>query len=124
MTGTIGRTTAITKINMPSNGELVTQGDGMTDAQGDLPVSFVAAKGTRGYSGDYAYTVIADVTDASRRQISGEGVLHVTNQAFYAYLNIPQAFYQKGDKVQVELRTQDADQKPVSLHGNADRRRA
>ena len=100
-----------------SNGELVTQGEGVTDAQGNLPVSFLTAKGTRGYSGDYAYTVTADVTDASRRQITGEGVLHVTNQAFYAYLNIPQAFYQKGDKVQVELRTQDADQNSRSATG-------
>ncbi len=100
-----------------AQGELVTSGSGVTDAQGALSVSFVADKGTRGFQGDYAYTVMADVTDASRRVISGEGVLHVTNQAFYAYLNIPQSFYRQGDTVQVELRTQNADQQPVSVTG-------
>ncbi len=100
-----------------AQGELVTSGSGVTDAQGALAVSFVADKGTRGFRGDYAYTVMADVTDASRRVISGEGVLHVTNQAFYAYLNIPQSFYRQGDTVQVELRTQNADQQPVSVTG-------
>ena len=100
-----------------SQGELVTQGSGVTDGKGTLAVSFTADKGTRGYSGDYAYTVMADVTDSSRRQISGEGVLHVTNQAFYAYLNVPNGFYHQGDKVQVELRTQNADRLPVSATG-------
>ena len=100
-----------------AQGELVTSGSGVTDAGGALAVSFLADKGTRGYRGDYAYTVMADVTDASRRVISGEGVLHVTNQAFYAYLNISQSFYHQGDTVQVELRTQNADQQPVSVTG-------
>ncbi|MDQ2798468.1 MAG: hypothetical protein M3Y13_02360, partial [Armatimonadota bacterium] len=98
-------------------GELVTQGEGTTDAKGNLSVTFAAAKGTRGYEGDYACTVKADVVDASRRQISGEGILHVTNQAFYAYLNLQKGFYHAGDKVQIELRTQDADQQPVKTEG-------
>lgn len=98
-------------------GELVTKGGGVTDAKGAVSVTFTAAKGTRGYDGDYAYTVKADVTDSSRRQISGEGVLHVTNQAFYAYLNVPNGFYQRGDAVQIELRTQNADEKPVTASG-------
>jgi len=98
-------------------GEIISQGSGVTDAHGVLSVTFTAGKGTRGYSGDYAYTVMADVVDASRRQISGEGVLHVTNQAFDAYLNVPNGFYKRGDKVQVELRTQNADEQPVEVTG-------
>ena len=98
-------------------GELVTKGEGVTDAKGALEVNFVADKGTRGYGGDYAYTVMANVVDSSRRQISGEGILHVTNQAFYAYLNVPNGFYQRGDKVQIELRTQNADEQPVPVTG-------
>ncbi len=98
-------------------GELVTRGEGVTDAHGALAVGFTALKGTRGYAGDYAYTVKADVVDSSRRRISGEGVLHVTRQAFYAYLNIPNGFYRRGDAVQIELRTQNADEKPVAATG-------
>ncbi len=98
-------------------GELVTSGSGVTDAQGALAVSFTADKGTRGFQGDYAYTVMADVTDASRRLISGEGVLHVTAQAFSAYLNLPSSFYRQGDTLPIELRTQNADQQPVSVTG-------
>ena len=75
-------------------GEIISQGSGISDAHGVLSVTFTAAKGTRGYSGDYAYTIMADVTDASRRQISGEGVLHVTNQAFDAYLERPERLLQ------------------------------
>ncbi len=100
-----------------AQGELVTSGSGVTDAQGALAVSFTADKDTRGFQGDYAYTVMADVTDSSRRLISGEGVLHVTNQAFYAYLNLRSSFGRRGDTVPIELRTQNADQQPVSVTG-------
>ena len=100
-----------------NQGELVTSGSGVTDAQGALAVSFAADKGTRGFQGDYAYTVMADVTDSSRRLISGEGVLHVTAQAFSAYLNLPSSFYRQGDTLPIELRTQNADQQPVSVTG-------
>ncbi len=98
-------------------GELVTSGEGVTDAHGALAVSFTALKGTRDYAGDYAYTVKADVVDSSRRQVGGEGILHVTRQAFYAYLNVPQGFYQMGDKAQIELRTLNPDAQPVSVSG-------
>jgi len=98
-------------------GELVTSGEGVTDAHGALAVSFTALKGTRAYAGDYAYTVKADVVDSSRRQVGGEGILHVTRQAFYAYLNVPNGFYQLGDKAQIELRTLNPDAQPVSTSG-------
>ena len=98
-------------------GELVTQGQAATDATGNARVSFRADKGARGYDGDYAYTIQADVTDASRRRITGEGVMHVTNQAFYASLNIAQGYYQTGDTVQIELRAQNADAQPVAAIG-------
>ena len=98
-------------------GEVVTRGEGTTDAKGNFSVTFVADKGTRGYAGDYAYTVKADVTDASRRQISGEGVLKVSHQPFYAYLNVPNGFYHRGDTVQIELRAQDANAAPVARMG-------
>nr|MDQ2688327.1 MG2 domain-containing protein [Armatimonadota bacterium] len=98
-------------------GEIVTQGEGVTDAQGNLRVTFVADKGARGYDGDYAYTVKADVTDTSRRQISGEGIVKVSHQSFYAYLNVPNGFYHRGDTAQIELRTQDANAQSVSATG-------
>ena len=98
-------------------GELVTSGEGVTDAHRALAVSFTALKGTRDYAGDYAYTVKADVVDSSRRLVGGEGILHVTRQAFYAYLNVPQGFYQMGDKAQIELRTLNPDEQPVSVSG-------
>lgn len=98
-------------------GEVVTRGEGTTDARGNLSVTFVADKGTRGYDGDYAYTIKADVTDASRRQITGEGVLKVSHQPFYAYLNVPNGFYHRGDTVQIELRAQDANATPIAQTG-------
>ena len=98
-------------------GELVTQGTATTDAKGEAVVTFKADKGSRAYQGDYSYTVMADVTDSSRRLISGEGVVHVTNQQFYAFLNLPKSFAQEGDTVQIELRAVDADQKPVAATG-------
>ncbi len=100
-----------------NQGEIVAQGSGALDDKGQLKVSFVAAKGTRDYDGDYAYTVIADVVDASRRQIEGEGIVKVAHQQFYAYLNVPNGFYHEGDIAQIELRAQDANDKPVSASG-------
>jgi uncharacterized protein YfaS (alpha-2-macroglobulin family) len=101
----------------PESGELVTQGHGVLDDKGDLAVAFTALKGTRGYAGDYAYTVKADVVDSSRRQISGTGVLKVARQQFFAYLHLPDAFYQQNDIAQVEVRTEDANNQPVSSSG-------
>ncbi len=98
-------------------GELVTKGEGVTGADGTLKVSFKADAGTRGYQGDYAYTVKAEVIDSSRRTIEGEGVVKVARQGFYAFLDVKRGFYRPGDIAQFEVRTQDASENPVSVKG-------
>lgn len=98
-------------------GELVAQGQIFTDAAGNASIHFPAKRGARDYTGDYSYTIDVAIVDASRRQVSGEGTLKVTNQQFYAYLKAARGFYVAGDKAQIELRTQDANDNPVAATG-------
>jgi uncharacterized protein YfaS (alpha-2-macroglobulin family)/TolA-binding protein len=101
-----------------AGGDLVAQGEGKTDAAGELRVRFeTKASDARWQQQDARYTVEAEVTDASRRVITGNGEVKATHRAFYAFLNLPQEFFQAGDRVPVEVATRDASDRPVAAKG-------
>jgi alpha-2-macroglobulin len=58
------------------------------------------------------------VTDASRRTITGSGSVMATRQQFFAFVDTPHGFYQKGDRVPVEVVTLDANEQPVAASGS------
>lgn len=85
-----------------------------TDANGKARVTFKTEKDR-----DFTYTVEARVVDKSRREVTGTGEIKVTTQPFYLTA-LPQRYiYSPKDKVQIELVTENANNEPVSVLGNA-----
>jgi len=116
--------TARRNIGGEGSGTIVKEGTVQTDASGNAEVSFTATKDEvvddnnwwRRYSNPL-YTIEAEVTDKSRRTIEGQGSVRVANQQYFAFLNTKGGFFQKGDRVQVEVRTQNANDKPQAANG-------
>jgi uncharacterized protein YfaS (alpha-2-macroglobulin family) len=67
--------------------------------------------------GDMEYRVEARVTDASRREVRGEGSVRVTRQRYFATARALNRLPQPGDNTRVEFRTTDANNQPVAVAG-------
>ncbi len=112
------------------SGEVVYEGTTTTDAQGNAKIAFQTQSITDSDSqpqvryGFYPvwksnplYTIEAEITDSSRRTIEAQGQVKVANQPYFAFLNVERGYFQKGDRVPIELRTQDANEIPVKATG-------
>ncbi|PKL80564.1 MAG: hypothetical protein CVV27_00155 [Candidatus Melainabacteria bacterium HGW-Melainabacteria-1] len=91
-----------------SGQETVVQSTGTLDAQGRLEIRFPTRADT-----DSVYTIQAQVTDASRREVSQGASLTVTRQAFFANISLDQGFYQANDRVSAEINLRDPNGQPV-----------
>jgi len=98
--------------------ELVDEGEGTTDDLGELLVKLPKIDEKLSY--DYEYKVVAEVTDPSRRVISGAGTLKVTRDPYYAYVWPGHGFYTEGDEIEVELVALTADDEPVPAKGKVE----
>ena len=108
------------------SGEIVFEGQTTTDAQGAAKIAFKTraldvetldpSEWWRRYSNPL-YTIEAEITDSSRRTIEAQGQVKVANQPYFAFLNTERGYFQKGDRVPVELRTQDANEQPIAAMG-------
>ena len=99
-------------------GEVVEEGEGRTDEKGQLTIELdTTAEGRSPEARCYNYTVEAEVTDPSRRTITGTGEVRATRQQFFAFLDLDRGFYQAGDHVKVELMTLDPMEQPISAQG-------
>lgn len=107
------------------SGAIVKEGTVKTDAQGNAEVNFVATKDA-GPANPYdywryyynpLYTIEAEVTDASRRTIEGQGAVKVANQQYFAFLDPRRGYYLTGDRIQIELQTRDANDQAFSAAG-------
>lgn len=67
--------------------------------------------------GDMEYRVEARVTDASRREVRGEGTVRVTRQRYFATAKALNRLPQPGDTTRVEFHTTDANNQPVAVAG-------
>jgi uncharacterized protein YfaS (alpha-2-macroglobulin family) len=105
------------------SGKIVKEGEVTTDAQGYAELTFLteALENTPGdwwsrYSNPL-YTIEAQVTDQSRRTIEAQGSVKVARQPYFAFLNTQRGYFQTGDRVPIELRTQDANEQSVAATG-------
>ncbi|MCD4658416.1 MAG: hypothetical protein K8S87_12850 [Planctomycetes bacterium] len=119
--------------------ELVTEGTGRLDENGNFEISFnagpeILARGPddpavkqlltndpdlkRFFEKDYAYEITADVTDSARRLISGRGSIKVTRQSFSMFSNYRNNFYRPKSKVEIELRSLTPSGKAISVDGS------
>ncbi len=101
------------------------EGDIVTDEKGEAVVEFLTdppkpPKGIIipfGYRPDQSFTVTAKVVDDSRREVDGSGFVRASTTQFQAFMQMDRKFVLPGDPLKVEVRTVDANQKPVTAKG-------
>ena len=81
-----------------------------TDAEGKARVRFQTPGSEHQ---DFEYAIEARVTDASRREITGQGKVRVSRQLYSAFARADHNIYAPGDEVRATIRTMDANERPV-----------
>ncbi len=98
--------------------ELVAQGEGALKADGTYDVEFDTAPALRELGDrDHRYTIEAEVRDASRRTIAGQGDVKVTRQQFYAFAETNHGWFEVQEDAFVDVRTLSADNAPLATKG-------
>ncbi|MBM4032952.1 MAG: hypothetical protein FJ291_14355 [Planctomycetes bacterium] len=98
--------------------ELVMQGESAIGKDGTLKVEIDTAAAKRDHPDrDHRYVVQAEVRDASRRVITGEGAVKVTRQAFYAFVQPDGGYYTPGQEMVIRIRCLTPDNQPVKTEG-------
>jgi len=67
--------------------------------------------------GDTTYRIEARVVDASRREVSGAGSVRVTRQRYSVYLTAEHLLHRPNEQVSVDVKTIDANDKPLQVTG-------
>jgi hypothetical protein len=95
--------------------EVVAEGEAALGADGTLsiPIDTSLAKAVHPDQ-DHRYEVIAEVTDASRRTIVGQGEVLVARKPFKVHVWMNRGWYRTGDDIQAEFVAQTLDRKPVT----------
>jgi uncharacterized protein YfaS (alpha-2-macroglobulin family) len=100
--------------------ETETSGVAVTDARGEATVPLnTKVEDPRFQSRHLQFSIQANVTDASRRTIQGQGVVRALARQYNAFLQVQRGFYSPGDALQAEIRTLDAEGRPVTATGTA-----
>ncbi|MCB9833685.1 MAG: hypothetical protein H6807_14570 [Planctomycetes bacterium] len=98
--------------------ELVMQGEGKTDENGLLALSISSADWKERYPDqDHRFVIEADMTDLSRRTISGQAAVVVPRRGLFAHVEPNRGFYRAGETATFELRTQTPDGVGVASSG-------
>ena len=91
-------------LNIPANGEL------------KIKLDTKLAKQLYGHK-DHRYEIQAEVTDASRRTITGSTSVLVTRHPYKVYAWVNKGYYQGGDTVKASFKAQTAQKIPVTGKG-------
>ena len=98
--------------------ELVKQGNAPIGPDGKLRIEIDTAPALRDHGDqDHRYVIQAEVRDASRRVITGEGDVKVTRQAYYTYVRPDCGYYRPGEVMSIRLRCLSPDGKPIKTEG-------
>lgn len=90
--------------------DLIYQDEGTLDDSGKFHFNY-KVDSDKNY--DYQYIISAQVTDASRRAISGSANVFVTRGSFTISTSPEKYFYQKGEEVKIKVNATDFSDKPV-----------
>jgi uncharacterized protein YfaS (alpha-2-macroglobulin family) len=82
-----------------------------------VPIDTAIAKALFGNT-DHQYTITADVTDESRRTITGSGAVIAAREPFKVYAWTGRGYYRAGDTIQSFFSARRPDGKPVSGRGH------
>ena len=85
-----------------------------TDATGKAVLTFETPRNSQQ---DYEYRIEARVTDASRREIVGSDTVRVTRQPYYVYPRPKHNLHRPQDKVAIDIKALDANDRPVQAEG-------
>ncbi len=91
-------------------GDSLANGEGRTDKDGRLAVKVPTEK----TDSDVTYTVVAEVTDLSRRQVVGLGSCPVARAQFSLALQTGKYVYAPGERIALKVRAYAPEQKPVA----------
>jgi alpha-2-macroglobulin len=94
--------------------EMMQESDGKLDAQGHLDVEFQIPEASDTDPFDYSYRLNAQVTDSSRRTISGEADFVATRGDVVAHANPDRFVYNKGDVAKIQVTATDYEGRPHS----------
>lgn len=94
--------------------QIIKQETVKTDATGKATITFETPANA---NQDYEYRIEARVTDASRREITGNGTVRVTRQHYYVSAEPAHQLYQPQDKVTIRFKALDANEQPVKKDG-------
>ncbi|MBM4030434.1 MAG: hypothetical protein FJ291_01455 [Planctomycetes bacterium] len=101
-------------------GSLIAQGQGRLNDQGKIEIAVDSDKVPKQEGYDYNLTVRASVTDKSRRQIQGYGFVRLARAGVQLAIHADRYSYRPSDKVVVDIRTTDLDDKGVTTAINLD----
>ena len=85
----------------PYGSEFIERGEGKLQSDGSFTFEVETPKDIE-Y--DYSYTLVANVTDASRRTISGSSSVRVTRGSFYLSSRTNKYVYKPGDKIDLNVK--------------------
>ena len=98
--------------------EVVMENELPIGADGTLKIEFdtAMAKAVHGDT-DHKYELSAEVTDQSRRTITGSGTVMVARNPFKVYVWVDRGHYRIGDAIEASFSAQTLDNKPVKGKG-------
>ena len=100
--------------------ELVAEGQGQLDEAGRLVIEWSTRRyATMRSDQDSLFVVQADVTDASRRTISGAGRIAVTRTSFLVQMASQRGFWSQGEAATFEVQAQTPAGRPLATVGKA-----
>jgi uncharacterized protein YfaS (alpha-2-macroglobulin family) len=95
-------------------GQIIKRETLKADANGKASLVFETP---RDFGQDLDYRIEARVTDASRREITGNGDVRVTRQRYYVYPEARHNLFRPQDKVTIDFKALDANEQPVQTDG-------
>ncbi|MDQ7779460.1 MAG: MG2 domain-containing protein [Planctomycetota bacterium] len=98
--------------------ELVKEGEARIGEDGIVKVTVDTTSAKENHPDrDHIYFIKAEVRDASRRTIEGEGSVKVTRQQFYVFMQTDRGFYDPKDQVFINLKALTPDNAPIKCKG-------
>lgn len=99
--------------------ELIAEIETVIGADGTVKVDIdtALAKAIQGDM-DHKYEITAEVTDKSRRTITGAGTVLVARKPFKVYVSVDRGYYRVGDVIRTDINAQTLSNQPVPGKGN------
>ncbi len=97
--------------------DLVGTFESKTSQDGVATISIETAAFDETPEADLRYDIEAEVTDSSRRVITGQGQVKVTHKPFYIYVRPQRNVYQPGDTIRIEVEAKGPNDDPIALRG-------